>query len=67
MTAYLVLAARYRPTTFSEVVGQDHAVQALSNSIVSGRVAHAFLLCGVRGVWQDHGRANSRQIPELHE
>jgi DNA polymerase III subunit gamma/tau len=50
MPSYLVLARKYRPAKFSEVVGQDHVVQTLSNSIVSGRVAHAFLFSGVRGV-----------------
>jgi len=50
MPSYLVLARKYRPGAFSDVVGQDHVIQALSNSIVSGRVAHAFLFSGVRGV-----------------
>ncbi|MCX5872618.1 MAG: DNA polymerase III subunit gamma/tau [Deltaproteobacteria bacterium] len=50
MSAYLVLARKYRPTTFSEVVGQDHVITTLKNSVLSGRVAHAFLFCGVRGV-----------------
>ena len=50
MPSYLVLARKYRPRTFSEVVGQDHVVRTLTNSIISGRVAHAFLFCGVRGV-----------------
>jgi len=50
MPSYLVLARKYRPGTFSDVVGQDHVVKTLTNSILSGRVAHAFLFCGVRGV-----------------
>ncbi|MBI4965702.1 MAG: DNA polymerase III subunit gamma/tau [Desulfomonile tiedjei] len=50
MPSYLVLARKYRPSTFSDVVGQDHVVKTLQNSILSGRVAHAFLFCGVRGV-----------------
>ena len=50
MPSYLVLARKYRPATFTDVVGQDHVVKTLSSSIVSGRVAHAFLFCGVRGV-----------------
>jgi DNA polymerase III subunit gamma/tau len=50
MPSYLVLARKYRPTTFSDVVGQDHVIQTLSNALLSGRVAHAFLFCGVRGV-----------------
>ncbi len=50
MSAYLVFARKYRPTTFSEVVGQEHVITTLKNSVLSGRVAHAFLFCGVRGV-----------------
>lgn len=50
MPSYLVLARKYRPTTFGDVIGQDHVIRTLSNSIVSGRAAHAFLFCGVRGV-----------------
>lgn len=50
MPSYLVLARKYRPATFTDVVGQDHVVKTLSNSIISERVAHAFLFCGVRGV-----------------
>jgi len=50
MSAYLVLARKYRPTKFSEVVGQDHVITTLKNAVLSGRVAHAFLFCGVRGV-----------------
>ncbi|PKN43752.1 MAG: DNA polymerase III subunit gamma/tau, partial [Deltaproteobacteria bacterium HGW-Deltaproteobacteria-17] len=48
--AYLVLARRYRPQTFSELVGQDHIVTILSNAITGGRVHHAFLFTGARGV-----------------
>ena len=50
MPSYLVLARKYRPATFKDVIGQDHVIQTLCNSIVSGRIAHAFLFCGVRGV-----------------
>ncbi len=48
--AYKVLARKYRPRTFSELVGQDALVRIIGNSIQSGRVAHAFILSGVRGV-----------------
>lgn len=48
--AYLALARKWRPKTFSEVVGQTHVVQALSNALDSGRVHHAFLFTGTRGV-----------------
>jgi DNA polymerase-3 subunit gamma/tau len=47
--SYLVLARKYRPTTFSQVVGQDHVTRTLANAFVSGRVHHAFLFCGPRG------------------
>ena len=48
--AYRVLARKYRPQTFSELIGQDAMVQTLANAIRRGRIAHAFLLTGVRGV-----------------
>ena len=48
--AYRVLARKYRPQTFAELIGQDAMVQTLANAIARGRVAHAFLLTGVRGV-----------------
>ena len=48
--AYLALARKWRPKTFSEVVGQKHVVQALSNALDSGRLHHAFLFSGTRGV-----------------
>jgi DNA polymerase III subunit gamma/tau len=49
-TAYRVLARKYRPQRFSELIGQDAMVQTLGNAIKRGRLAHAFLLTGVRGV-----------------
>ncbi len=48
--AYLALARKWRPKAFSEVVGQGHVVKALSNALNSGRVHHAFLFSGTRGV-----------------
>jgi DNA polymerase-3 subunit gamma/tau len=47
---YLALARKWRPTTFADVVGQPHIVRALSNALTSGRVHHAFLFAGTRGV-----------------
>lgn len=47
--AYTVLARKYRPRTFSDLVGQPHIVTALSNAITTNRVAQAFLLTGSRG------------------
>ena len=48
--AYRVLARKYRPTDFSTLIGQDALVRTLTNAIQSGRLAHAFVLTGVRGV-----------------
>ena len=50
VTAYRVLARKYRPTTFAELIGQDALVRTLTNAIASGRLAQAFMLTGVRGV-----------------
>jgi DNA polymerase III subunit gamma/tau len=47
---YRVLARKYRPTTFSEMIGQEALVRTLSNAIATGRIAHSFILTGVRGV-----------------
>jgi DNA polymerase-3 subunit gamma/tau len=47
--SYLVLARKYRPSTFAEVVGQDHVTRTLENAFATGRVHHAFLFCGPRG------------------
>lgn len=48
--AYTVLARKYRPQSFDDLVGQGHVARTLSNAIESDRVAHAFLFTGVRGV-----------------
>src|SRR5665647_3901408 len=48
--SYLVLARKYRPKTFSEMVGQVHVVQALSNALTQQRLHHAYLFTGTRGV-----------------
>jgi DNA polymerase-3 subunit gamma/tau len=48
--SYLVLARKYRPAAFADVVGQDHVTRTLGNAFASGRVHHAFLFCGPRGV-----------------
>lgn len=47
---YRVLARKYRPQTFGQLIGQDAMVQTLANAIRRGRLAHAFLMTGVRGV-----------------
>ncbi|MES2688647.1 MAG: DNA polymerase III subunit gamma/tau [Pseudomonadota bacterium] len=48
--SYLVLARKYRPRNFSEMVGQSHVVQALGNALTTQRLHHAYLFTGTRGV-----------------
>lgn len=48
--SYLVLARKYRPLVFSDVVGQNHVTRTLTNALKAGRVAHAYLFSGARGV-----------------
>src|SRR5690348_12119020 len=48
--SYQVLARKWRPKQFDELVGQEHVVKALSHALDSGRVHHAYLLTGTRGV-----------------
>ncbi|HEY8074702.1 MAG TPA: DNA polymerase III subunit gamma/tau [Labilithrix sp.] len=56
--SYLVLARKYRPQSFEDLVGQEHVTKTLANAIAQGRVAHAFLFTGVRGV----GKTTSARI-----
>ena len=55
---YVVLARKWRPQTFADLVGQEHVARTLSNAIATDRVAHAFLFTGVRGV----GKTTSARI-----
>jgi DNA polymerase III subunit gamma/tau len=48
--SYKVIARKYRPQTFKEIVGQEHVTRTLANAIQSNRVAHAYIFSGVRGV-----------------
>ncbi len=48
--SYLVLARKYRPRTFTQMVGQEHVVQALTNALQQQRLHHAYLFTGTRGV-----------------
>jgi DNA polymerase-3 subunit gamma/tau len=48
--AYTVIARKYRPRTFADLYGQEAMVRTLTNAFASGRIAHAFMLTGVRGV-----------------
>ena len=48
--SYIVIARKWRPSKFDEVIGQDHIIQSLKNSVLSGKLAHAYLFVGPRGV-----------------
>ena len=48
--AYRVLARKYRPVRFADLIGQEALVRTLTNAMAAGRLAHAFVLTGVRGV-----------------
>ncbi len=48
--SYVVLARKYRPRSFTEMVGQEHVVQALGNALTQQRLHHAYLFTGTRGV-----------------
>lgn len=50
MENYIVSARKYRPTTFDTVVGQHALTTTLKNAIATGKLAHAYLFCGPRGV-----------------
>jgi DNA polymerase-3 subunit gamma/tau len=48
--AYTVIARKWRPLTFNDVVAQDHIVKTLKNAITYNRIAHAYLFSGPRGI-----------------
>ena len=48
--SYLVLARKWRPKTFTETVGQEHVLRALTNALETQRLHHAYLFAGTRGV-----------------
>ena len=54
MEEYIVSARKYRPMTFDSVVGQSALTTTLKNAVKSGKLAHAYLFCGPRGVGRDH-------------
>jgi Holliday junction resolvasome RuvABC ATP-dependent DNA helicase subunit len=58
---YLVLARKWRPRRFEDVVGQEHITRTLRNAITSGRIHHAFLFIGSRGI----GKTTTARIVEL--
>jgi DNA polymerase III subunit gamma/tau len=55
---YTVVARRYRPKTFDQLIGQEHVAQALAQAVATGRVGHAYLFTGARGV----GKTSSARI-----
>ena len=50
MSHFIVSARKYRPTQFDDVVGQGHVTDTLKQALISGKLAHAYLFCGPRGV-----------------
>src|SRR5512147_1785311 len=56
--SYVVLARKWRPMSSGDLIGQEHVARTLGNAIATGRVAHAFLFTGVRGV----GKTTSARI-----
>lgn len=67
---YTVLARRFRPQTFDDVVGQEHVGRAIQNAIRAGRVAHAYLFTGARGVGKTSTArifAKAMNCPNSHE
>jgi DNA polymerase-3 subunit gamma/tau len=70
--AYTVIARKYRPRTFDDLIGQEAMVRTLKNAFASGRIAHAFMLTGVRGVGKTTtarllARALNYESEEVHE
>src|SRR5947207_13864524 len=49
-SGYRVLARKYRPQTFADLIGQEAMVRTLANAFATGRIAHAYMLTGVRGI-----------------
>jgi DNA polymerase-3 subunit gamma/tau len=70
--AYVVLARKYRPRTFEDLIGQEAMVRTLKNAFTTGRIAHAFMLTGVRGVGKTTtarllARALNYESDEVHQ
>ena len=61
-----MLARKYRPSRFAELIGQEAMVRTLTNAIATGRIAHAFILTGVRGVGKTTTARIIARALELH-
>ena len=69
MENYIVSARKYRPATFESVVGQRALTTTLKNAIATGKLAHAYLFCGPRGVGKTTCArifAKNHQLPVSH-
>lgn len=55
---YQVLARKYRPETFADLIGQDAMVRTLKNAFAADRIAHAFLMTGIRGTGKTRPRGS---------
>src|SRR5579863_3034395 len=71
-SGYQVLARKYRPKTFNDLIGQEGMVRTLTNAFATGRIAHAFMLTGVRGVGKTTtarllARALNYERGDIHE
>ena len=64
---YRVLARKYRPLDFTSLIGQEAMVRTLSNAIDAGRLAHAFVLTGVRGVGKTTTAPDYCKGPQLYQ
>ena len=62
MNPYKVLARKYRPETFKDLVGQAAMVQTLRNAFEADRIAQAFILTGIRGTENDHSKNNCQRV-----
>ncbi len=63
--SYQVLARKWRPQTFADVVGQEHVLTALANGLSLGRIHHAYLFSGTRGVREDLHRPSAGERVKL--
>ena len=62
---HTVLALKYRPKNFNELIGQDIVAETITNSIKLDKVPNAYLFTGIRGVGKNHDSKNSSKIPQL--